>query len=154
MTDFTVIKCDAFGTEVLRYTGEVIFGDDISVCIRAIFQFSTRDLGYVVLKQGDIFTEWFYRDRYYNVFRVEDVDSGALKGWYCNITRPAHISHHEVSADDLVLDVFVKPDRTTLLLDENEFAALSLPEAERRAAWEAVATIQRLAADYLPPFDV
>jgi predicted RNA-binding protein associated with RNAse of E/G family len=153
MNAFTIIKRNASGAELLRYSGEVVERGENWVCVRAIFAFGTRDLGYVVMKLGDIFTEWFYADRYYNVFRIEDEDTGDLKGWYCNITRPAEIHAGHLAADDLALDVFVKPDRTLLLLDEAEFGGLPLLPTERSAALAAVTTIQRLVANNLPPFD-
>lgn len=152
MSDYTVVKRNHAGVEVWRYTGTVLTRGATWVCLRAAFQRSALDAGYVVFGQGDIFTEWFYSDRYYNVFRLEDGDTGKLKGWYCNITRPANIGEHEVAADDLALDVFVRPDKTTLILDEDEFAMLPLDEAERDAALKAVATIQQLAAGGTPPF--
>ncbi|OQY20658.1 MAG: hypothetical protein B6I35_10355 [Anaerolineaceae bacterium 4572_32.2] len=46
------------------------------------------DLGYVALEPSDRWTECFYTDRWYNVFEIHAADD-SLKGWYCNITRPA-----------------------------------------------------------------
>lgn len=153
MRDFTVIKRDHRGVSQLQYSGEIIQRTEIMVCIRAAFNFSERDLGYVVLKRGDIFTEWFYSDRWYNIFQINDVDSGILKGWYCNLTRPAQIENTSVAADDLALDIFVKPDGTTLILDEDELEALHLPEGEREQVWLAVRDIQGRVERREPPFD-
>lgn len=147
-----IIKRDAHGHEVLSYEGTLIERGEKFVCIQAKFGGATRDLGYVVFKYGDHFTEWFYSDRWYNVFRVQDVDSGALKGWYCNITRPAEITENSVAADDLALDVFISPDGETLVLDEDEFMQLSLPDDERQQARAAVVEIKRLAANAAGPF--
>ena len=56
-------------------------------------------------------------------------------------------------ADDLALDVFVDAEwRTMLVLDEDEFAALELPE-EQQAAWEAVEAIRRAVAECRSPFE-
>ena len=153
MNDFTVYKLNTLGETELSYQGEVIERGENFVCIRAPFTFATRDLGYVILKTGDIFTEWFYSDKWYNVFRVEDVDSGALKGYYCNLTRPAIISENDVKAEDLALDVFVKPDGSTLLLDEDEYNALPLTENERTQVGKAVEEIQKLVSEAVTPFE-
>jgi uncharacterized protein len=153
MNDFTVYKLNTLGETELSYQGEVIERGENFVCIRAPFTFATRDLGYVTLKTGDMFTEWFYSDKWYNVFRVQDVDSGELKGYYCNLTRPAIINENDVKAEDLALDVFVKPDGSTLLLDENEYNALPLTENERTQVERSVEEIQKLAREAVTPFE-
>ncbi len=149
---FTVIKNDHNGRETWRYTGDVIARAADHVLLEARFNRDTHDAGYVVYKRGDRFIEWFYTDRWYNVFRIHDVDDGRLKGWYCNITRPAVISDHSVMADDLALDVFVTPTRDLLLLDEDEFAALELDADEHAHALNAVESIRDLATRRVEAF--
>lgn len=153
MADYTVIKRDANGKAELSYTGTVVDRGANCVCIDAIFGFSDRDLGYINLRKGDHFREWFYSDRWFNIFRVQDVDDGQLKGWYCNITRPAEIADTQVAADDLALDVFVYPDGRTLLLDEDEFSDLILSESDQRSAKNAVDTIMTMVSNRDYPFD-
>ncbi len=153
MTNFTVIKRDAFGNQELSYNGIIRERGDNFVCLDAHFGFSDRDLGYVNLRRGDLFTEWFYSDRWYNIFRVQDVNSHHLKGWYCNITRPAEIMSDQVAADDLALDVFVYPDGKTILLDEDEFSELNLSDLDRQKAWDAVDDIKQLVNIRESPFD-
>jgi predicted RNA-binding protein associated with RNAse of E/G family len=80
-------------------------------------------------------------------------EDGALRGWYCNIARPAVIADDEVAQVDLALDVWVRPDGTALVLDEDEFAALALTPDEAAAARAAVAEIRDLAGRRAPPFD-
>lgn len=152
MTNFTVIKRDVFGNQELSYSGTIRERGENFVCIDAHFGFSDRDLGYVHLRQGDLFTEWFYSDRWYNIFRVQDVHSHQLKGWYCNITRPAEIKPDQVAADDLALDVFVYPNGKLILLDEDEFAKLNLSEVDRQKAWAAVGDIKQLVKLQKIPF--
>lgn len=152
MTTYTVCKRDADGREVLRYTGEIVQRGDRFVCVRAIFQQATVDLGYTLMKQGDIFTEWFYADRWYNVFKLEDVDDGRLKGYYCNLTRPAEIMETQVAADDLALDIFVAPTGQVLLLDADEYVALALSPSERRHVEWACQQIVDLASARSHPF--
>ena len=153
MTPITVYKRDHAGRVVWHYAGEVLARGAGWVCLRALFDRDAADLGFVVFRRGDIFTEWFYADRWYNVFRVNDGGSGQLKGWYCNVTRPAQIAPERVDADDLALDVFVMPDGGLHLLDEDEFAALDLPPAERAAALRAVEAVRAAAAARAAPFD-
>jgi uncharacterized protein len=151
---YTVIKRDHNGQEALRYTGEVVHLDGESVCVRAIFAFSTRDLGYVTLKTGDTFIEWFYTNRWYNVFLIYDVDDGHFKGCYCNLTRPAEIQPDVVEADDLALDVWVAPDGTTTLLDEDEYVALTLDDFTKAQVQLAVRDIQERVRKQEEPFEM
>lgn len=148
---WTVIKRDHHSRETLRYTGALVAQGTNYACLRAPFMLSDRDLGYVTLCQGDVFTEWFYTDRWYNVFRIEDRTTQALKGWYCNFTRPAQITAGVIAADDLALDLFVYPDGRTLLLDEAEFYALCLEAAETTQVLAAVQALMALAAARIPP---
>ena len=149
----TIIKCDPAGRAVWQYEGVVLARGAGWVCIEARFNRDDYDAGYVQYRRGDRFVEWFYADRWYNVFRIHDVDDDRLKGWYCNITRPARLTAESVAADDLALDVFVSPGGAVLLLDEDEYAALSLTDGERAAVDAAVAHIRALAAADDPPFD-
>ena len=153
MTAFRIIKRDAHGNDQLSYSGVVRERSDRFLCVEASFALADRDLGYIHLRRGDVFREWFYSDCWFNIFRVQDVESEQVKGWYCNITRPAIIEPHQAAADDLGLDVFVYPDGQTLLLDEDEFARLGLPLSEQQAAWEAVAMIQKMVRTRQHPFD-
>jgi uncharacterized protein len=148
----TVIKNNHLGEAVWRYEGSVIERGDNYVCLRAYFDRQDADLGFVTFKRGDLFIEWFFSDRWYNIFQVHDGEGDSIKGWYCNITRPALISGDTITADDLALDVWVMPNGTVMLLDEEEFSALNLPTDERMAALRAIQTIRQDAAERKGPF--
>ena len=154
MTDrITIYKCDHNGVVMLAYSGTVAARAETWICITARFDHETSDLGFISFNRGDLFTEWFYTDRWYNIFRIEDGTNGALKGWYCNITRPAVIDAHSVRADDLALDLFVSPRGSVVMLDEHEFDALNLPPEERIAAVRAVETLREAVARRATPFN-
>ena len=110
-----------------------------------------RDLGYTVFQTGDRFTEFYYTNRWYNIFRIETKE-GVLRGWYCNITRPAEISADTVRAVDLELDLWVWPDGRTLVLDEDEFIDLPLEEPDRAQALAGLSELQQRAAARIGPF--
>lgn len=63
---------------------------------------------------------YFWRDRWYNVFRLSRPGCG-LSLWYCNITTPPTTEGRYIHYIDLDLDVAVRPDGTISLLDEDEF---------------------------------
>lgn len=142
--------------QTVTYSGELLRAEPGYVLVRALWERGRLDLGYVVFEPGDVFLEHFYADRWYNVFELRS-EHGALKGWYCNVTRPARISEHTVVSEDLALDLFVSPDRRRILiLDEEEFAALGLDRSDPQAhaaARAALAELERLAGAALAPFD-
>lgn len=107
------------GSKSYRWIGQQLHRDDDHLFFTAVFDRDGRDLGYVRFEQGDIFYEWYYFDRWYNVFQVYSKD-GALKGWYCNVTKPAEVHDGELTFVDLALDLWVWPDLRYLVLDEDE----------------------------------
>lgn len=152
MTSMNIEKHNHRGEFVLTYPGEVLERGHTWICLRAVFDRREADLGFVVFKQGDVFYEWFFSDQWYNIFQVHDGDTQTIKGWYCNITRPAHFEADRIYSDDLELDVFVMPNGTVILLDEAEFAALNLATDERMAALHAIQDIQRRVSSRELPF--
>ena len=152
MPPITVEKRNHRGEPVVRYSGERIEQGDNYVCLRAVFERPAANLGFVVFNPGDVFIEWFYTDRWYNIFQVHDGDTPVIKGWYCNVTRPAVIDEQLVYADDLEVDVFVASNGTVILLDEEEFSALELSGEERMAALRAIQSLRQRVADREVPF--
>lgn len=150
----TVHKRDAAGREVFRYSGTVLRETDTSLTLEALYDLDDKDLPGLTFRYGDRFIEAHYSDRWYNVYAVFEGESGRLKGWYCNITRPAVIKDGHVSADDLALDLIVQPDGTWLAVDEDEFGELQLPSAERAAAEAAMAELKRHAVSLTGPFEL
>lgn len=140
-----VYKLNDKGQEVLQYPAKLLSRRSNSVRLEAFFNRQDMDLGFVVLKQRDRFIEHFYNDRWYNVFAIYDRDDALLKGWYCNLCRPAEITPEAVRWEDLALDLWVAVDGQTLVLDEDEFAALSLPAPEQERCADALQQLQTLA---------
>jgi hypothetical protein len=111
-------------------------------------------LGYTTFETGDRFTEWYFADRWYNIFQIASPD-GTLKGWYCNVAEPAELSPDAIRCRDLLLDLWVAPTGVTRILDEDEFAAASdLTPDQRHHAQTALAELRRLVHARLPPFDL
>jgi len=144
--EYTVVKRDHLGAEVLSYDGQRIdLVKDKRVTVRAVFKPKSVQLTEKVgIFRGDTLTEYFYGDRWYNVFRIESTPDRTLRGWYCNITRPAIISEDRVESDDLALDLVVAPDGECTVLDQNQFEMLSLPDDEVSSALSALAELETL----------
>jgi hypothetical protein len=147
-----VHKLNARGATTLTYEAEVAERLADGVRLDALWTRPTTDLGYAVFETGDHFTEWYYTDRWYNIFEVTSPD-GTLKGWYCNVAAPAEIGDDQLFCRDLLLDLWVTPDGATLTLDEDEFAAeTALDDATRDQALAGLAELQHLVAHCAGPF--
>lgn len=150
----TVIKNDHTGREVWRYNGQVL--DRGATWVRLEARFNRADLktAYHTFRHGDRFVEQFFSDRWYNIFEMHDADDDHLVGWYCNVARPATLKPDTILADDLALDLFIRPDGVMTALDEDEFAALPLDAATRARARQALDDLVHLVEARQPPFDV
>ncbi|MET9954724.1 DUF402 domain-containing protein [Streptomyces sp. NPDC006339] len=132
----TLVKA---GRTKIRYPAVLVADDGVRLTVRAPWAADgVRDFGFVRFEPGDVFTEHYWRDRWYAVKEVRSGD-GTLKGWYCDVTRPAAVDGTGVVVEDLDLDLWVSADGGRVLrLDEDEFAASGLaasdPEAARRAS--------------------
>ncbi len=155
MTDvITVHKLDAAGCEVWSYTGHLLARGATWVRLEAHALFDRDEIIFpgLTLRRGDRMVETFYADRWYNVFTIYDGAAGDLKGWYCNITRPARLEAKDVRAEDLALDLLVYPEGGDLVLDDDEFDALGLSPEEQSTARQALAELRELAARRQGPF--
>jgi uncharacterized protein DUF402 len=140
--DVVLVKA---GRTKIRYAAELLADDGTRVVVRAPWSGDgVRDFGFVRFEPGDVFTEYYWRDRWYAVKEVRAA-SGALKGWYCDITRPAALSGSELVVEDLDLDLWRSADGTDVLrLDEDEFAESGLAETDPEAAAAAMTALDEL----------
>jgi PncC family amidohydrolase len=134
-------KHDHRGARKVSYDGALLSRDDRQLTLRAEWRFPTQVLPYTTLTAGDVFIETFYLDRWHNVFEIRD-SAGALKGWYANVTRPTLVADNDLIWEDLALDVWMSPDGTAQVLDEDEFAeeARGMSASDRASAAGAVVT--------------
>jgi hypothetical protein len=135
------------GRTKIRYGAGLLGDDGTRIAVRAPWAGEgVRDFGFVRFEPGDVFTEYYWRDRWYAVKEVRDA-AGVLKGWYCDITRPATLLGAELVVEDLDLDLWVSGDGTDLRrLDEDEFAESGLADRDPKAASAAVAALDELEA--------
>ncbi|MEV0180783.1 DUF402 domain-containing protein [Streptomyces sp. NPDC050625] len=133
------------GRTKIRYPAELLRDDGVRVSVRAPWAGEgVRDFGFVRFEPGDVFTEHYWRDRWYSVKEVRAGD-GTLKGWYCDITRPATLSGADLVVEDLDLDLWRSADGTDVRrLDEDEFAESGLARTDPRAAAAALAALDEL----------
>jgi len=140
--DVALVKSDRVK---IRYPAELLHDDGTRITVRAPWAGGgVRDFGFVRFEPGDVLTEYYWRDRWYAVKEVR-TGQGTLKGWYCDITRPAALSGGELVVEDLDLDLWRSADGGTVLrLDEEEFAASGLATRDPHAAEAAARALDAL----------
>ncbi|HEX6796133.1 MAG TPA: DUF402 domain-containing protein [Ktedonobacterales bacterium] len=152
MTRMRVQKLDTQGRVAVTYEAKLAERLPDGVRLEARWERPALPLGYTTFETGDRFVEWFFTDRWYNIFEIHTPDD-TLKGWYCNVAEPATITADTIACRDLLLDLWVTPDGATRMLDEDEFAAdTTLDEQTRHRARAALDALQRLVRERAGPF--
>jgi len=139
------------GEVMVEYEGEELSRDEHAVKLEALFTREDMPFMDVVFKKGDRFVEYYYFDRWYNIFAIHDRDDGRLKGWYCNIGMPAVMEGDLVSYIDLALDLWVSADGRQTILDEDEFEMLDLNNELRSEALQGLHDLMELFINNKPP---
>jgi protein associated with RNAse G/E len=126
--------------------------DSSSIVLRAEFNVDLVEREWATFRRGDVFVEFYYFDRWFNVFQISAPD-GSLKGWYANVGQPAQLDADagDLHYVDLALDVWTRPNGESVVLDQEEFDELiaqhpELAEGARagRAALLELVTLGRL----------
>lgn len=93
---------------------------DDRIVLKGEFNFDVdhSDLGLV--KTGTTSLEYFWLDRWYNVFVFHEPDGG-FRNIYCNINLPPTYASGVLEYVDLDIDLVVWPDGSFRILDQEEF---------------------------------
>lgn len=144
MQAYTIIKNNELGEEVWRYKGKPLVQTSQGILFEAYFNRSDLDFNGILFKKNDLFLELYLFGKFYNIYELHDRDTGMLKAWYCNVTRPVVLGDSTISYDDLALDLLVYPDGRQLVLDEDEFQEIIISTEERRCALKALRELRGL----------
>ena len=126
-----------------QYEGEVLDQGDNFITVEAFFNRDDMPFQEIVLKRNDRFVETFFTDKWYNIFAIYDRDDGQLKGWYCNITKPAVVDADSVAYVDLALDLWVAANGKQTVLDEDELEELKLGEELKKKVYEGLDELRK-----------
>jgi protein associated with RNAse G/E len=126
------------------------------IVLDAVFDEEIRHDLLGTISSGTISKEYYWLDRWYNVFRFSDPDR-KLKNFYCNVNQPPSFDGRVLSYIDLDIDVFVAPDLTYKILDLDDFeanaAAFAYPEDVQANAHRALKELTELIEARAFPFD-
>ena len=138
----SVLKYD--GLEHRRWAARIAKIEGPLLVLDAVFEDEIEHDLLGMISSGTISTEYYWLDRWYNVFRFSDPDR-KLKNYYCNVNQPPSFDGRVLSYIDLDIDIFVAPDITYKILDVEDFEE----NARRYAYPEEVQANARRAVDEL-----
>jgi len=98
------------------------------------------------IASGTISKEYYWRDRWYNVFRFSD-------RFYCNVTEPPRFDGSILTYVDLDIDILVEQDFSYRILDLEDFETYPYPAEVQQKARQAVTELIGLIAARAFPFN-
>jgi uncharacterized protein len=139
------------GEVTYEYEGELLGRDEHSITLEALFDRADMPFMDTVFKTGDRFVEFYFDDRWYNIFEIHDRADDSIKGWYCNVGKPVVYEDGIVSYVDLALDLWVSSDGRQTVLDEDEFEELNLNDELRSGALQGLNDLKQYFLNDKPP---
>lgn len=73
-----------------------------------------------VIRRGTISYEYYWLDRWYNIFKFHEPE-GDLRNFYCNLNMPPKFENNVLDYIDLDIDVLVSKNFEVRILDREEF---------------------------------
>lgn len=121
MSDQVIVRVLKYnGTEYRRWNACIAKHDDSVIVLDAEFDHDVKHEVLGEITRGTRTAEYYWFDRWYNIFRFLRND-GDTRLWYCNINTPPTLENGVLSYIDLDIDVLVQPDFTYQVLDIDEF---------------------------------
>ena len=115
-----MVVCKFDGAEHRRWSARLIEKVDSLIVLDAKFEEHIEHDLLGTIPIGTLSTEYYWLDRWYNVFRFRDADLN-LKRFYCNINMPPRFDGQTLTYVDLDIDVLVEPDLSYRVLDLEDF---------------------------------
>jgi protein associated with RNAse G/E len=108
------------GTEHRHWKARLARCDGSLIVLEAEFDVEVQHLHLGHIPLGARTIEYYWQDRWYNVFKFLD-DAGKTRFWYCNVNLPPVVSESSITYVDLDLDIIVSTDFSYQILDSDEF---------------------------------
>jgi protein associated with RNAse G/E len=119
-TPFTIRVLRYDGTEYRRWSATLSHRDGPLIVLEAEFDCEVQHLHLGHIPLGTRTIEYYWQDRWYNVFKFLD-DAGETRLWYCNVNLPPMVEEASITYVDLDLDLIVRTDFSYQILDADEF---------------------------------
>ena len=113
-----VLKHD--GAEYRRWNANLRRREGELIVLDAEFEVEVTHESLGIIPKGTRTIEYYWLNRWYNVFRFLN-DDGSTRLFYCNVNTPPAIAEGVISYIDLDIDVLINPDFSYQVLDLEEF---------------------------------
>ena len=147
-----LLRCN--GSVRHSWLGSLARADGSHVVLHAV---ATRRLIFpdLVIHKGDKLEVYFDRREWFYIQKYLSTD-GRVRGWYCNIGTPITFEDSTIKTQDLILDLFVRPNGEYRVIDEDEFEAEipNLPARTVRRVLAAKQKLIRIIKTRQPPFTI
>jgi protein associated with RNAse G/E len=148
-----VFKYD--GVEHRRWAATLLRQEDSLLVLDAKFEEEVRHDLLGTIELGTLSLEYYWLDRWYNVFRFSD-PSGKLRNYYCNVNVPPKFDGTILSYVDLDIDILVAADLSYRVLDLEEFeenaVRFGYSDEIRQNAQSALSELETLIERHRFPF--
>lgn len=108
------------GTIRKSWTCDLIEQTDTLLVFCGVFGFDVDHAELGRIETGTISYEYYWLDRWYNVFRFHHPD-GRFQNYYCNINLPPSLTGNVLDYVDLEIDIIADDEGNYRILDEDEF---------------------------------
>lgn len=150
-----VSACKYDGREHRRWSARVKSRNENLLILDALFAEEIQHQLLGVVERGTVSIEYYWLDRWYNIFRFLKPD-GELRNFYCNVNIPPTFDGQVLSYVDLDIDILVAPDLSYQIVDEDEFetnaALYHYPAHIRQQTNRALADLVALIENHSFPF--
>ena len=144
------------GREHRRWPARIAKCDGSLLVLDAVFDEEIQHDLLGTISSGTISTEYYWLDRWYNVFRFSDAQR-QLQNFYCNLNQPPVFDGRVLSYIDLDIDVLVAPDLTYRILDVEDFEEnarrYGYPDDVQTSARQALTEVIELIESRAFPFN-
>ncbi len=144
------------GSEPRTWTAQVVRHDGPLLVLDATFDNEINHDLLGTIASGTKSTEYYWLDRWYNIFRLAPPASG-LRSYYCNINVPPVFDGQILSYVDLDIDILVDPDLSYRIVDLEDFeqnaARFGYPQFVQVGAKQALDDLVTMIETRAFPFD-
>jgi uncharacterized protein len=102
------------------WQAELIERNGSLLTFRGVFEQEVRHSNLGVIRPGTVSYEYYWLDRWYNVFRFHEPE-GDLRNYYCNVNLPPKYENEVLDYIDLDIDLVIWSDDRVEVLDIEEF---------------------------------
>jgi uncharacterized protein len=138
------------------WAGELIEENSSLLLYRGVFDRDVIHEHLGLIECGTISYEYFWLDRWYNIFRFHKAD-GTFRNFYCNIAMPPTVNEDLIDFVDLDIDMIVDPNGRFVIHDEDEYERnaekYDYPASVRNGVSAAVEELTRMIRGNDFPFD-